>query len=141
MIKGIDKQQHFRVGKLHLVDLAGRFPTNKFIIFIMIFVVTAKLLRHLKCCHHHTNLQNDECSMFTFHVQFLQRAPEQDRGKWAEVEGEFFHPQSVKKTPRTHIQEATKINLSLSTLGNVISALVDGKSTHVPYRSGSSLRS
>ncbi|KPP57584.1 hypothetical protein Z043_124673, partial [Scleropages formosus] len=32
------------------------------------------------------------------------------------------------------LAEATKINLSLSTLGNVISALVDGKSTHVPYR-------
>jgi hypothetical protein len=27
-----------------------------------------------------------------------------------------------------------QINLSLSTLGNVISALVDGKSSHVPYR-------
>ncbi|VDP86357.1 unnamed protein product [Echinostoma caproni] len=32
------------------------------------------------------------------------------------------------------LQEANKINLSLTTLGNVISALVDGKSTHVPYR-------
>ncbi|KAG7500179.1 kinesin KIF3A isoform X2 [Solea senegalensis] len=32
------------------------------------------------------------------------------------------------------LKEATMINLSLSTLGNVISALVDGKSTHVPYR-------
>ena len=32
------------------------------------------------------------------------------------------------------LKEATKINLSLSTLGNVISALVDGKSSHVPYR-------
>ena len=32
------------------------------------------------------------------------------------------------------LREATKINLSLSTLGNVISALVDGKSTHIPYR-------
>ncbi|XP_028966984.1 kinesin-like protein KIF3A [Galendromus occidentalis] len=32
------------------------------------------------------------------------------------------------------LKEASKINLSLSTLGNVISALVDGKSTHVPYR-------
>uniref|UniRef100_A0A0R3RYN0 Kinesin motor domain-containing protein n=1 Tax=Elaeophora elaphi TaxID=1147741 RepID=A0A0R3RYN0_9BILA len=31
-------------------------------------------------------------------------------------------------------KEATKINLSLSALGNVISALVGGKSTHVPYR-------
>lgn len=32
------------------------------------------------------------------------------------------------------LKEATKINLSLSVLGNVISALVDGKSTHIPYR-------
>lgn len=31
-------------------------------------------------------------------------------------------------------KEAIKINLSLSALGNVISALVDGRSTHVPYR-------
>lgn len=31
-------------------------------------------------------------------------------------------------------KEAAKINLSLSALGNVISALVDGTSTHVPYR-------
>ena len=28
---------------------------------------------------------------------------------------------------------ATKINLSLSALGNVISALVDGKTTQIPY--------
>ena len=33
------------------------------------------------------------------------------------------------------LKEATKINLSLSALGNVISALVDGKpGGHVPYR-------
>lgn len=32
------------------------------------------------------------------------------------------------------MKEATKINLSLSALGNVISALVDGKTKHVPYR-------
>ncbi|CEG37768.1 kinesin-like protein [Plasmopara halstedii] len=32
------------------------------------------------------------------------------------------------------LQEANKINLSLSALGNVISALVDGKSKHIPYR-------
>uniref|UniRef100_A0A8C4SK94 Kinesin-like protein n=1 Tax=Erpetoichthys calabaricus TaxID=27687 RepID=A0A8C4SK94_ERPCA len=32
------------------------------------------------------------------------------------------------------LREATKINLSLSALGNVISALVDGHSRHVPYR-------
>ncbi|XP_056646406.1 kinesin-like protein KIF3A isoform X1 [Diorhabda sublineata] len=32
------------------------------------------------------------------------------------------------------LKEASNINLSLSVLGNVISALVDGKSTHIPYR-------
>jgi Kinesin motor domain len=32
------------------------------------------------------------------------------------------------------LKEATKINLSLSALGNIISALVDGKSKHIPYR-------
>ena len=32
------------------------------------------------------------------------------------------------------LREATRINLSLSALGNVISALVDGKSKHIPYR-------
>lgn len=31
-------------------------------------------------------------------------------------------------------KEATKINLSLSALMNVITALVDGKSSHIPYR-------
>lgn len=32
------------------------------------------------------------------------------------------------------LKEATKINLLLSALGNVISALVDSKSKHIPYR-------
>lgn len=32
------------------------------------------------------------------------------------------------------LKEATKINLSLSALGNVISSLVDAKSHHIPYR-------
>ncbi len=32
------------------------------------------------------------------------------------------------------MKQATKINLSLSALGNVISSLVDGKTHHIPYR-------
>ncbi len=42
----------------------------------------------------------------------------------------------ISKTGVTgdRLKEAQKINLSLSALGNVISALVDGKSHHVPYR-------
>ncbi|XP_047102355.1 kinesin-like protein KIF3B [Schistocerca piceifrons] len=37
-------------------------------------------------------------------------------------------------TKGERLKEATKINLSLSALGNVISALVDGKNSHIPYR-------
>jgi kinesin family protein 3/17 len=32
------------------------------------------------------------------------------------------------------LKEAQKINLSLSALGNVINALIDSKSQHIPYR-------
>lgn len=39
-----------------------------------------------------------------------------------------------KGTTGDRFKEATKINLSLSALGNVISAFVDGKSKHIPYR-------
>ncbi|KAI1726451.1 kinesin motor domain-containing protein [Ditylenchus destructor] len=42
--------------------------------------------------------------------------------------------QTKAGTVGERFKEATKINLSLSALGNVISALVDGKSSHVPYR-------
>jgi len=66
--KGIDQQQHVKVGKLHLVDLAGSERQQK------------------------------------------------------------------SGATGLRLKEATKINLSLSTLGNVISALVDGRSTHIPYR-------
>ncbi|KAJ3343749.1 Kinesin-like protein kif3a [Gonapodya sp. JEL0774] len=42
--------------------------------------------------------------------------------------------QSKTQASGDRLKEATKINLSLSALGNVISSLVDGKSSHVPYR-------
>ncbi|GBP45768.1 Kinesin-like protein KIF3A [Eumeta japonica] len=42
--------------------------------------------------------------------------------------------QSKTQAVGARLREATKINQSLSVLGNVISALVDGKSTHIPYR-------
>lgn len=42
--------------------------------------------------------------------------------------------QTKTGTTGTRLKEASKINLSLSALGNVISALVDGKGQHIPYR-------
>ncbi|EGR34671.1 kinesin family member 17, putative [Ichthyophthirius multifiliis] len=42
--------------------------------------------------------------------------------------------QSKTQATGDRLKEATKINLSLSALGNVISALVDGKTQHIPYR-------
>lgn len=42
--------------------------------------------------------------------------------------------QSKTEAEGMRLKEAAKINLSLSALGNVISALVEGKSRHIPYR-------
>lgn len=42
--------------------------------------------------------------------------------------------QSKTRATGERLREATKINLSLSALGNVISALVDGRSKYIPYR-------
>ena len=42
--------------------------------------------------------------------------------------------QSKLKQAGEGLKETTRINLSLSALGNVISALADGKAQHIPYR-------
>lgn len=42
--------------------------------------------------------------------------------------------QSKTQAEGARLKEATKINLSLSALGNVISALSSGKGGHIPYR-------
>jgi len=42
--------------------------------------------------------------------------------------------QAKTKSTDTRLKEAININQSLATLGNVISALVDTKATHIPYR-------
>ena len=42
--------------------------------------------------------------------------------------------QSKTQATGARLKEATKINLSLSALGNVINAMVEGKTKHVPFR-------
>lgn len=61
-------------------------------------------------------------------------APRLKAGKLHLVDLAGSERQSKTGATGIRLKEATKINLSLSTLGNVISALVDGKSTHIPYR-------
>lgn len=56
------------------------------------------------------------------------------QGKLSFVDLAGSERQSKTNVVGEQMKEATKINLSLSTLGNVISALADAKSTHVPYR-------
>eukprot|EP00834_Sanchytrium_tribonematis_P005271 NODE_308_length_10101_cov_0.990102.p2 type:complete len:584 gc:universal NODE_308_length_10101_cov_0.990102:3593-5344(+) len=55
-------------------------------------------------------------------------------GKLSLVDLAGSERQEKTKATGDRLKEATKINLSLTTLGIVIKHLVDGKSTHVPYR-------
>ncbi|CAH0387740.1 unnamed protein product [Bemisia tabaci] len=56
------------------------------------------------------------------------------RGKLSLVDLAGSERQAKTGATGDRLKEATKINLSLSALGNVISALVDGKAKHIPYR-------
>ncbi|XP_077948946.1 kinesin-like protein KIF17 isoform X2 [Gasterosteus aculeatus] len=77
-------------------------------------------------------------SIFSIHLEIYNTdAGGQDRlraGKLNLVDLAGSERQSKTGATGERLREATKINLSLSALGNVISALVDGRSKHVPYR-------
>ncbi|KAL6112483.1 kif17 [Pungitius sinensis] len=77
-------------------------------------------------------------SIFTIHLEIYNTdAGGQDRlraGKLNLVDLAGSERQSKTGATGERLREAAKINLSLSALGNVISALVDGRSKHVPYR-------
>jgi hypothetical protein len=76
--------------------------------------------------------------IFTIYVETAERQTEEKSiirmGKLNLVD--LAGSEKNKKTGSTGLRfkEATKINLSLSALMNVITALVDGRSSHVPYR-------
>jgi kinesin family member 3A len=57
------------------------------------------------------------------------------QGKLSFVDLAGSERQSKTNAVGEQLREATKINLSLSTLGNVISVLAEAKSQHIPYRS------
>lgn len=77
-------------------------------------------------------------SIFTITLEQMSTGAGQDavikRGKLNLVDLAGSERQSKTGATGERLKEATKINLSLSALGNVISALVDGKTKHVPYR-------
>uniref|UniRef100_T1JLH8 Kinesin-like protein n=1 Tax=Strigamia maritima TaxID=126957 RepID=T1JLH8_STRMM len=78
-------------------------------------------------------------SIFTVSVEMMDTHSTDDKqhirkGKLNLVDLAGSERQAKTGASGDRLKEATKINLSLSALGNVISALVDGKSTHIPYR-------
>ncbi|XP_032402616.1 kinesin-like protein KIF3B [Xiphophorus hellerii] len=77
-------------------------------------------------------------AIFLVTVECSERGPDGEDhirvGKLNMVDLAGSERQSKTGAKGKRLKEAAKINLSLSALGNVISALVDGKSTHVPYR-------
>ncbi|KAI8911609.1 P-loop containing nucleoside triphosphate hydrolase protein [Gorgonomyces haynaldii] len=64
----------------------------------------------------------------------LDGEPKYVSGKLHLVDLAGSERQSKTGATGDRLKEATKINLSLSALGNCISALVDGRSSHIPYR-------
>ncbi|XP_039710297.1 LOW QUALITY PROTEIN: kinesin-like protein KIF17 [Pteropus medius] len=77
-------------------------------------------------------------SIFTISIEIYavdERGKDHLRaGKLNLVELAGSERQSKTGATGERLKEATKINLSLSALGNVISALVDGRCKHIPYR-------
>lgn len=77
-------------------------------------------------------------SIFMLFIQSAEKTTGQDQrfvaGKLNLVD--LAGSERISKTGAAgdRLKEAQKINLSLSALGNVISALVDGKTQHIPYR-------
>ncbi|GMT19509.1 hypothetical protein PFISCL1PPCAC_10806 [Pristionchus fissidentatus] len=73
-------------------------------------------------------------AIFTVTIESSRDGGHVTQGKLQLVDLAGSERQSKTGASGERLKEAAKINLSLSTLGNVISALVDNKSTHVPYR-------
>ena len=77
-------------------------------------------------------------SIFTIYIETSEMGPTGETifkvGKLNLVDLAGSERQSKTNATGDRLKEANQINLSLSALGNVISALVDGKSKHIPFR-------
>lgn len=90
-----------------------------------------------------STLMNNESSrshsIFTITIETAETSTVDDKehirvGKMNMVDLAGSERQSKTGASGETLKEATKINMSLSALGNVISALVDSKTTFIPYR-------
>jgi len=95
-------------------------------------------MRHRKVGQTAMNDQSSRShSIFTIYIEtsiIKDGAQKIKAGKLNLVDLAGSERQSKTHAEGQRLKEAQKINLSLSALGNVISALVDGKSKHIPYR-------
>ncbi|KRX02991.1 P-loop containing nucleoside triphosphate hydrolase [Pseudocohnilembus persalinus] len=76
-------------------------------------------------------------SIFTIFIETQEKVGQEESfktGKLNLVDLAGSEKQSKTQAEGARLKEATKINLSLSALGNVISALSSGKGGHIPYR-------
>jgi len=75
-------------------------------------------------------------SIFTVNIEMMDTTQGEHirKGKLNLVDLAGSERQAKTGASGDRLKEANKINMSLSALGNVISALVDGKSKHIPYR-------
>jgi hypothetical protein len=77
-------------------------------------------------------------SIFSVTIEAVENAGTENEkirsGKLNLVDLAGSERQSKTGATGDRLKEAAKINLSLTALGNVIAALVDGKSQHIPYR-------
>lgn len=89
-----------------------------------------------------STLMNNESSrshsIFTMTIETAETGPDGKEhirvGKMNMVDLAGSERQSKTGASGDTLKEATKINMSLSALGNVISALVDSKTSFIPYR-------
>lgn len=113
-------ENHIRVGKLNMVDLAGSERQSK------------------------TNASGERWAVFVVHsfkTQFdvgkkrlLLKPTDYISLPWKLSITKYKEHEVLSDMNTCRFREATKINLSLSALGNVIHALVEENTNHIPYR-------
>ena len=88
-----------------------------------------------------TNMNSDSSrshSLFTIYIETAENDKEGEQrikaGKLNLVDLAGSERSSKTGAVGQTLKEGIKINLSLTALGNVISALIDGKTHHIPYR-------